>query len=82
MELTGQNTNVSAMEDRYSRQILFKEIGADGQEKLKRSRVVIVGCGATGSILASLLARAGVGTLTILDRDYVQTQQPATAVAF
>ena len=72
MELTGQNTNVSAMEDRYSRQILFKEIGADGQEKLKRSRVVIVGCGATGSILVSLLARAGVGTLTILDRDYVE----------
>jgi adenylyltransferase/sulfurtransferase len=60
------------MEDRYSRQILFKEIGADGQEKLKRSRVVIVGCGATGSILVSLLARAGVGTLTILDRDYVE----------
>ncbi|MGA9529508.1 MAG: ThiF family adenylyltransferase [Terriglobales bacterium] len=60
------------MDDRYSRQILFKEIGVQGQEKLARARVVIVGCGATGSILASLLARAGVGTLAILDRDYVE----------
>lgn len=72
MELTGQNTTVSPMEDRYSRQILFKEISAEGQEKLARARVVIVGCGATGSILASLLARAGIGALVILDRDYVE----------
>jgi molybdopterin/thiamine biosynthesis adenylyltransferase len=60
------------MKDRYSRQVLFKEIGAEGQKKLSRSRVVIVGCGATGSALASLLARAGIGTLRILDRDYVE----------
>src|ERR1035441_3687579 len=59
-------------DDRYSRQVLFKEIGAEGQNKLARSRVVIVGCGATGSALASLLARSGVGTLRILDRDYVE----------
>jgi molybdopterin-synthase adenylyltransferase len=52
--------------------MLFKEIGAEGQERLTRSRVVIVGCGATGSVLASLLARSGVGTLRILDRDYVE----------
>jgi len=58
--------------DRYSRQLLFKEIGAEGQYKLSQSRVVIVGCGATGSALASLLARSGVGTLRILDRDYVE----------
>jgi molybdopterin/thiamine biosynthesis adenylyltransferase len=58
--------------DRYSRQVLFKEIGAEGQAKLLRSRVVIIGCGATGSVLASLLARAGVGTLRIIDRDYVE----------
>ena len=61
-----------APEDRYSRQILFREIGAEGQRKLSQSRVVIVGCGATGSVLASLLARAGVGTIRILDRDYVE----------
>src|ERR1700726_1032231 len=60
------------MDDRYSRQGLFKEIGGEGQKKLSRSRVVIVGCGATGSALASLLARSGVGTLRILDRDYVE----------
>jgi len=60
------------MNDRYSRQVLFKEIGAEGQKKLSQSRVVIVGCGATGSALASLLARSGVGTLRIVDRDYVE----------
>lgn len=58
---------------RYSRQVLFKEIGAEGQVKLAAARVVIVGCGATGSGLASLLARSGVGTLRIVDRDYVES---------
>ena len=61
------------MDDRYSRQVLFQEIGAEGQKKLAQARVVIVGCGATGSALASLLARSGVGTLRILDRDYVES---------
>ena len=58
--------------DRYSRQVLFKEIGEAGQEKLAQSRIVILGCGATGSALASLLARSGVGMLRIVDRDYVE----------
>lgn len=58
--------------DRYSRQVLFPGIGAAGQEKLARSRVAIVGCGATGTCVASLLARAGVGRLHIIDRDYVE----------
>jgi len=58
--------------ERYSRQILFPSIGAEGQEKLSSARVAIVGCGATGSALASLLARAGVGYLRIIDRDYVE----------
>ena len=60
------------MDDRYSRQVLFKEIATEGQKKLSQARIVIVGCGATGSALASLLARSGVGTLRILDRDYVE----------
>jgi adenylyltransferase/sulfurtransferase len=60
-------------DDRYSRQVLFKEIGAEGQDKLAQSRIVIVGCGATGSALASLLARSGVGTLRMVDRDYVES---------
>lgn len=59
-------------EDRYSRQVLFGGIGAEGQRKLGVGRVAIVGCGATGSALALLLARAGVGTLRIIDRDYVE----------
>ncbi len=59
-------------EERYSRQILFPGIGAEGQRRLAGARAVIVGCGATGSALASLLARAGVGYLRILDRDYVE----------
>jgi molybdopterin-synthase adenylyltransferase len=60
------------IDDRYSRQVLFKEMGTEGQRKLAQSHVVIVGCGATGSTLAALLARSGVGTLRILDRDYVE----------
>ena len=59
-------------EERYSRQILFRGIGASGQQRLAAGRVAIVGCGAAGSALASLLARAGVGTLRIIDRDYVE----------
>ncbi len=60
------------LEERYSRQVLFREIGREGQRKLTASHVAIVGCGATGSALASLLARAGVGTIRIIDRDYVE----------
>jgi molybdopterin-synthase adenylyltransferase len=59
-------------DDRYSRQVLFRGIGAEGQRKLIAARVAIVGCGATGSALAGLLARAGAGTLRIIDRDYVE----------
>src|SRR3954468_9180076 len=59
-------------EDRYSRQVLFTGVGAEGQKRLSQSRVAIVGCGATGSSLATLLARSGVGKLRIIDRDYVE----------
>ena len=59
-------------DDRYSRQVLFAPMGAGGQARLAAARVVMVGCGATGSTLASLLARAGVGTISIIDRDYVE----------
>jgi adenylyltransferase/sulfurtransferase len=57
---------------RYSRQILFPGIGEGGQEALCRSRAVIAGCGALGSFHAAALARAGVGRLTVIDRDYVE----------
>ena len=59
-------------EERYSRQVLFPGIGREGQGKLAAARVAVVGCGATGSALASLLARAGVGNIRIIDRDYVE----------
>src|SRR5437867_6650496 len=60
------------LEERYSRQVLFPGIGAEGQRKLAAARVAVAGCGATGSVLASLLARAGTGTIRIVDRDYVE----------
>jgi len=58
--------------ERYSRQVLFPGIGPEGQRKLAQARVAIVGCGATGSAVAALLARSGVGTMRIIDRDYVE----------
>jgi molybdopterin/thiamine biosynthesis adenylyltransferase len=58
--------------DRYSRQILFAPIGLRGQQLLARAHVAIVGVGATGAATASLLARAGVGRLTLIDRDFVE----------
>ena len=60
------------MNERYSRQILFREIGREGQEKLINSRVLIVGCGALGASHAEMLSRAGVGNLRIVDRDVVE----------
>ena len=61
-----------AQRERYSRQIVFPGIGEEGQERLLASTAVIVGCGALGSFQAGALARAGVGKLRIIDRDYVE----------
>src|SRR5277367_3824133 len=58
--------------ERYSRQILFQSVGETGQLRLLDARVVVVGCGALGSFQAGALARAGVGFLRIVDRDYVE----------
>jgi adenylyltransferase/sulfurtransferase len=58
--------------ERYSRQILFSEIGEAGQTRLLESSAVMVGCGALGTALANLLVRAGVGRLRIVDRDFVE----------
>jgi molybdopterin-synthase adenylyltransferase len=60
------------MNERYSRQILFREIGKEGQQRLLDSRVLLVGAGALGASHAEMLARAGVGTLRIVDRDFVE----------
>lgn len=58
--------------DRYSRQILFKPIGQSGQASLSKKHVLVVGAGALGTQGAEMLVRAGVGKLTIVDRDYVE----------
>ncbi|HYH85980.1 MAG TPA: ThiF family adenylyltransferase [Pyrinomonadaceae bacterium] len=58
--------------ERYSRQILFDGIGEEGQRRLGESRALVVGCGALGSAQVEMLARAGVGRLRIVDRDFVE----------
>jgi len=58
--------------DRYRRQTVLPEIGARGQQALSRSRVVVIGLGALGSVAADLLARAGIGRLRLVDRDVVE----------
>ncbi len=60
------------MDERYSRQILFSGIGDEGQRRLLAGSVLIVGCGALGSAHAESLARAGIGHLRIVDRDFVE----------
>ena len=68
--------------DRYSRQVLFPGIGARGQQRLAQAHVAIVGCGAMGAASESLLARAGVGTLTLIDRDFVEPSNLQRQVLF
>ncbi|HUP57443.1 MAG TPA: ThiF family adenylyltransferase [Bdellovibrionota bacterium] len=67
---------------RYSRQTLFPGIGPDGQAKLMQSSVAVVGCGALGTVQATLLARAGVGRLRIIDRDFVEESNLQRQVLF
>lgn len=58
--------------DRYSRQVLFSPIGKKGQELLEKKHVLLIGAGALGSSVGEMLARAGIGELTIIDRDYIE----------
>lgn len=58
--------------DRYARQVVFPGVGEDGQRRILASRVALIGCGALGTVIANVLARAGVGFLRIVDRDYVE----------
>lgn len=60
------------MKERYSRQTLFTPIGCDGQEKISKSTVLIIGCGALGTAISETLVRAGVKKLILADRDYVE----------
>lgn len=58
--------------ERYARQTRFAPLGEEGQRRLLAARVLVVGCGALGSVLGSTLARAGVGTLRLVDRDFLE----------
>jgi molybdopterin/thiamine biosynthesis adenylyltransferase len=75
-------TDPITQNDRYSRQILFPGIGPTGQQLLRSAHVAIIGVGATGAATASLLARAGVGTLTLIDRDFVESSNLQRQILF
>jgi adenylyltransferase/sulfurtransferase len=68
--------------ERYSRQVLFSGIGAEGQRRIGQGHAAIVGVGATGAAAAGLLARAGVGRLTLIDRDFVEPSNLQRQVLF
>ena len=70
--ITAGRVVVSMNRERYSRQILFGPMGVEGQEKLSHAKVVIIGCGALGTVQANALVRAGIGALRLVDRDYVE----------
>jgi adenylyltransferase/sulfurtransferase len=67
---------------RYARQMRFAPLGVDGQKKLLASRALVVGCGALGSVIANTLARAGVGKLRIVDRDFLELNNLQRQVLF
>jgi molybdopterin/thiamine biosynthesis adenylyltransferase len=67
---------------KYSRQILFQPIGVEGQAKLRGGKAVIVGCGALGTAQANALVRAGIGTLRIVDRDFVEESNLQRQILF
>lgn len=69
-------------DDRYSRQVRFAPLGPEGQERLRRGCVAIIGCGALGSGVAQNLGRAGVGRLRIVDRDFLEMSNLARQVLF
>lgn len=70
------------LRNRYSRQTIFPPIGEAGQVKLGDGRVVIIGCGALGSNIATFLVRAGVGKVIIVDRDFIEYHNLQRQVLF
>lgn len=60
------------MSNRYSRQVRFDGIGRAGQQRISESRVAVIGCGALGTVSSEMLVRAGIGTLRVIDRDFVE----------
>jgi molybdopterin-synthase adenylyltransferase len=80
--MSPESKSWSENQERYSRQILFAPIGTEGQARIRRARVAVVGCGAIGASVCTLLARAGVGTLCIIDRDYVEISNLQRQILF
>jgi molybdopterin/thiamine biosynthesis adenylyltransferase len=70
------------IEERYSRQVLFSPVGEAGQARLARAKVVIIGCGALGAVQAETLARAGVGRIILVDRDFVEESNLQRQIMF
>ncbi len=68
--------------ERYSRQVRFPRLGEAGQRALLKSRVTLCGCGALGTVLANHLSRAGVGSIRIIDRDFIETHNLQRQVLF
>lgn len=68
--------------DRYSRQIRFHSLALEGQRRILESRVTICGCGALGTVLANHLARAGVGHIRVVDRDFIETHNLQRQILF
>jgi adenylyltransferase/sulfurtransferase len=74
--------NPQSVIERYSRQILYANLGAVGQERLAQARAVIIGCGALGTMQAEMLARAGVKRLRIVDRDFIEESNLQRQIMF
>lgn len=82
MQSAEQSAKSGADLEKYSRQILFSPLGREGQQRLRHGKVVILGCGALGAAQANMLARAGVGELRIIDRDYVEASNLQRQILF
>lgn len=82
MESAAKPTALEPALLRYSRQILYEKIGVEGQGRLLASKVVLFGCGALGSVIATTLVRAGVGRIRICDRDFIEPDNLQRQVLF
>ena len=80
--MTQNSNSPNTVPDRYSRQTIFPGVGVEGQRRLLESHVTLCGCGALGTVLASSLARAGVGHLRIVDRDFLELHNLQRQVLF
>lgn len=68
--------------ERYEKQMLYNEIGPEGQAKLLDKKVVIIGCGALGTVIANNLVRSGIGYIKIIDRDYIELSNLQRQILF